>query len=94
MSTLVKATKSLLFIALFGLQSVFAQPPGTINVNTASAQELAATLTGVGESRAQAIVDYRQAHGDFVDLDELMAVRGIGDYVIEINRKKIFFSED
>ena len=94
MPILVNAARTLFFVALLGLQSVFALPPGAVNVNTATAEELAATLTGVGESKARAIVDYRETHGDFVDLDELMAVRGIGDHVIESNREKIYFSED
>jgi competence protein ComEA len=94
MPTLVNTAKTLVFVALFAMQSVFALPPGAVNVNTATAEQLAETLTGVGESKARAIVDYRETHGDFVDLDELMAVRGIGDHVIETNREKIYFSED
>ncbi len=61
----------------------------TINVNTASARELAVALEGVGEKRAQAIVDYRQKHGDFMAVEELLQVKGIGEKVLEKNRHKI-----
>lgn len=78
---------------LFFFEVAMALPPGGININEASAKELATALTGVGQARAEAIVEYRHQHGDFVDLDELMAVRGVGQHVIETNRAKIFFSE-
>lgn len=47
-----------------------------ININTASKEELM-TLTGIGEVRAVAIISYRQAHGAFGDIEELMQVEGI-----------------
>ncbi|MBU0601715.1 MAG: helix-hairpin-helix domain-containing protein [Gammaproteobacteria bacterium] len=49
-----------------------------LDLNSASVAELDA-LPGVGPSRAQAIVDYRAAHGPFRALDELARVKGIGD---------------
>ncbi len=36
-----------------------------LDINGANAEQLAATLDGVGEVRAQAIVDYRETNGDF-----------------------------
>jgi competence protein ComEA len=59
-----------------------------VNVNTASIEELA-TLRGVGEVRADAIMKYRQANGPFQSLDELKNVAGIGDKIIEANRTSI-----
>ena len=47
-----------------------------ININTASKEELM-TLTGIGEVRALAIISYRQAHGAFGNVEELMQVEGI-----------------
>ena len=79
---------------LFACQGAFALPDGAVNVNAASAPELASALVGVGQSRAEAIVQYREAHGDFVDEDELMAVKGIGRSVIEKNKGKIFFADE
>lgn len=51
--------------------------PGSINLNTASASELE-RLPGIGPVTARKIVEYRQAHGGFSSIDELMAVKGIG----------------
>jgi competence protein ComEA len=50
-----------------------------INVNTAQADELV-VVPGIGDKTASAIVQYRQRHGNFLKLDELKEVSGIGDY--------------
>jgi competence protein ComEA len=57
-----------------------------ININTASAEELAAGLSGVGASKALAIVRYREQFGDFESIDELTEVSGIGAATVERNR--------
>ena len=59
-----------------------------ININTATASELM-QLDGIGEVRAQAIVQYREEHGSFKSLDELVNVKGIGEKTLEKNREKI-----
>ena len=51
---------------------------GRVNINTAGLEELMA-LPGVGEVRAQAIIDDREANGPFVYPEELTRVRGIGE---------------
>ena len=53
-----------------------------ININTASAAELQ-TLTGIGEVKAQAIVDYRENNGSFSSISEIQNVSGIGDATYE-----------
>lgn len=56
-----------------------------VNINTADAQTLA-TLEGVGEKRAEAIIEYRSTHGPFVSIEDLVKVKGIGVKTLEKNR--------
>lgn len=51
---------------------------GLVNINTASAAELQ-TLSGIGPSMAQAIIDERTQNGAFASVDDLMRVSGIGE---------------
>ena len=64
-----------------------------VNVNTADAEELE-TLTGIGPSLAQAIIDYRAEHGDFTAAEELLLVKGIGEAKLEGFRAQITFTEE
>lgn len=48
-----------------------------IDLNTANQSELE-SLSGIGPSKAEAIIDYRKAHGGFETVDELVKVDGIG----------------
>jgi len=61
----------------------------SVNINTASAEEIAATLNGIGLSKAQEIVRYRKANGAFAHIDELVNVKGIGLKTVDQNRGKI-----
>jgi len=58
------------------------QPAGKVSLNTGSLAQLE-TLPGVGPSTAQKILDYRQEHGGFGSVDELLAVKGIGEKKLE-----------
>ena len=51
---------------------------GLININTASAAELS-SLPGIGESKANQIVAYREANGQFASIEDIKNVSGIGD---------------
>jgi competence protein ComEA len=62
---------------------------GPVDVNSADAETLSAELKGVGMAKAQAIVEYRKAHGPFKSVDELALVKGIGARTVEINRQDI-----
>ncbi len=55
---------------------------GLVNINTASKEELL-TLSGVGESKALAIIKYREENGAFETLEDIKKVSGIGDSLFE-----------
>jgi competence protein ComEA len=58
----------------------------TVNVNQASADEMATLLKGVGAKKALAIIQYREQHGPFTDIAQLTNVKGLGPSFIEKNR--------
>lgn len=60
-----------------------------VNINTASAAELSEALKGVGVSRANAIVIYREKNGLFKSADELANVKGVGAATIKRNKGHI-----
>ena len=74
-------------------QPVSPTAAAAVNINTASADELATVLKGIGLRRAEAIVAYRQENGNFVDAYELTAISGIGDRIVEQNEAKILLRE-
>lgn len=55
----------------------------SVNINTADAATLADGLKGVGLKKAEAIVAYRNEHGPFKSVDELVNVKGIGEKSLE-----------
>ncbi|MDL5386452.1 ComEA family DNA-binding protein [Aeromonas hydrophila] len=65
-----------------------AKESGKVNLNTANINELTA-LKGIGEKKAQAIVDYREKQGKFTTVDQLADVSGIGPATLEANRDMI-----
>ncbi len=95
------ARSAALTILLLGLlpaaasQAVLAQEPvaveqsAQVNINTADAETLASGLSGVGLSRAEEIIRYRQAYGPFATVDELVEVKGIGQATLDNNRSRI-----
>ncbi|HHD2752686.1 TPA: helix-hairpin-helix domain-containing protein [Clostridium perfringens] len=59
-----------------------------ININTASKETLM-TLNGIGESKAQAIIDYREEIGGFKSIDDITNISGIGEKTLEKIKDKI-----
>lgn len=59
-----------------------------ININKASEEELQ-KLTGVGESTAKKIINYREEYGNFKTIEDIKNVSGIGDAKFEAIKKDI-----
>ncbi|EPZ8125158.1 ComEA family DNA-binding protein [Yersinia enterocolitica] len=64
-------------------------PPNQININSADAEQLAQSLSGIGRKKAEAIVNYREQFGFFTDAEQLLEVPGIGPSFLERNRSKL-----
>lgn len=56
-----------------------------LNINTASAEEMAKGIKGIGKKKAQLIVEYREKYGAFATVDELTDVKGIGKGILSAN---------
>lgn len=78
--------KSLITLLAAGLFSIWAWAAQPVNVNSASAEEIAEALKGIGLSKASAIVSYRDKNGQFKHVDELVNVKGIGIRTVDMNR--------
>lgn len=64
-----------------------------VDINTADAARLAEVLKGIGEAKAEAIVDYREANGPFESIDELVEVKGVGRRTVDNNRERMTIAE-
>ena len=71
-----------------GVTSKEASKEGKVNINTATVEELK-TLKGVGEKKAEAIIEYRKKNGSFKTKEDLMKVRGIGKKLFESFQERI-----
>ena len=59
-----------------------------ININTAS-ESLLCEITGIGEVKAQSIIEYREKNGPFTCVEDLLKVKGIGEATLEKIRQYI-----
>jgi competence ComEA-like helix-hairpin-helix protein len=76
---------AVLALALGGAPAFGAEtsaPKGVVNVNTATAPELA-RLPGIGEAKARAILQAREQRGGFESVEDLLEVKGIGSSALE-----------
>ena len=80
------------FIALIGALSLNAAETAKVNINTASAEELA-QLKGIGPSHAAKIVAYREKNGPFKMPEELIQVSGIGQKTLDANQEIIIVED-
>ncbi|MCE0460202.1 MULTISPECIES: ComEA family DNA-binding protein [Pseudomonas] len=60
-----------------------------VDLNVADAATLQRELAGIGKSKAEAIVAYRESNGGFSSVDELLEVKGIGKAILDRNRDKL-----
>jgi len=72
--------KSLFFAVILSLVS-FSASAEIVNLNKANASALQHYLKGIGEKKAQNIVEYRQEHKKFKSVEEVMEVKGIGEVI-------------
>lgn len=60
-----------------------------INLNKVDAISLAKSVKGIGPTRAKAIVAYRESHGRFKSIDDLLKVKGIGKGFMKRNQAEL-----
>lgn len=93
---------AILATLMLGAASVYAAEEGTaesaaqsgiemvsVNVNTATAEELAEVLEGIGEAKAELIIQYREKQGAFSSVEQLLEIKGIGMATLDKNRDRI-----
>jgi len=68
--------------------STISDSSGQVHLNQANIDELQ-KLKGIGEKKAQAIVEYRQKNGGFKNIDEFKNVKGIGPAIFEKNKTRL-----
>ena len=92
--------KRSLIVALLGVSPFFTSLHGyaqsqqagavaVVNINSADAKTLAQKLEGIGQTRAEEIVRYREAYGPFFAVEDLLEVRGVGKATLDNNRERI-----
>jgi competence protein ComEA len=80
--------RRILCLSILGLLPVLADA-GPVDINSADATTIAQELSGIGASRAKAIVEYREKNGRFASPEDVLKVSGIGPQVLKLNRDNI-----
>lgn len=73
-------------MALAFASNAWSSEPEPININTATAEQMAETLKGVGVKKANDIVEFRQAVGKITSDEQLTEVKGIGEKTVAQNK--------
>jgi competence protein ComEA len=87
----MRNTIATLLVGLALAWPAFAATP--VNINKADAATIASSLDGIGQSKAEAIVAWREEHGPFKNVAELEQVKGIGPATLERNRDAILLQD-
>jgi len=82
----------LLLCSFFIATSLVTAAP--VDINRADASHLESALVGIGPDKAAAIVQYREDHGPFASVDDLVNVKGVGEKTIEKNRKNLTVADE
>jgi competence protein ComEA len=82
MDVIRKVSIILIFVALVSFVGGFADAEhnAKININTASVEQLT-TLQGIGEKKAESIIEHREKFGSFATIEDLKSVKGVGDKI-------------
>lgn len=81
-----------LFFVVSGIGLCAYAAGDTVNINTATVEELC-RLKRVGPKYAEAIIEYRKAHGDFKSPEDVMNVKGIGQKTFQENKDIIVVTD-
>ncbi len=82
MDVIRKVSIILIFVALVSFVGSFAdaEHSAKVNINTATVEELM-SLKGIGEKKAESIVEHRAEFGSFATIEDLKGVKGVGDKI-------------
>ncbi len=81
---MLKSIFGSVFLVLFLFISAFA----AINLNTADEAALE-SISGIGPAKASAIIKYRDEHGSFKSVDELLNVKGVGPKMLDNIKEQV-----
>ena len=62
-----------------------------MRINKADAETIARTLDGIGITREEAIVNFREIYGDFTSVKDLQLVKDVGEVTLRNNESRILF---
>lgn len=83
-----------ILLALMLFMAPFVVNADQVNINTADAATLAATIEGVGEMKAAEIISYREQNGPFKSINDLLNVKGIGEAILENNKDRLTVGDE